>query len=745
MIILDENQHRVASHKEGPALVLAGAGAGKTASIIGRTLELVESGVPSSRILLLTFSRKAAREMRERAMMAFGEGGATIQASTFHAFCGRIFRQYESVIRPPLIKPQAQGNIAHTGTDNTAPSQKIQEHQGDRVTQLDEGGQSHIAMEAIRRQYKDPKEAELALKEMDWRKWLSAYDRLRSEGYTAQAQGAAQMTTDFINAWWRVEFTEAQKDPMAGDLYQFAVWYETEKRLAHVIDFGDLINLPFDFLRANPSALAKLAHRYDQIIIDEAQDMDAAQYQGIQRLARAMPTPNLMLVGDDDQSIYGFRGSSPSVLRYFADIFRPEIYRLERNYRSTREIVQRASQHVAHNRHRIPKEPFSERETEESIFAYRHETDMDVLYWITRRLLQAHADGAPWSSFAVLYRSRRFGPQISALLVRYRIPFVIYGGLSFFEYLEVKFAGAYARLATNPRDSAALRDLSPLLPGVGDRYMDLLHAALMENPTFGFVQAAEACASNRFRTAHQSILKVQKTLRHLLQSNPETWGKTCWEYENSGIRVCLEKADAKEYADDKSALIASLKRRQDNLGFFDQMITDVIHEADAEEAKHPVLLIAGMFVTDAQKKDEDGDRVVLATVHACKGLEFDEVHIPGFVQPLMPWPIDDDRDITTLPPDDQQRIYAQREEERRISYVALTRAKHRLFLHVPGRFVTAANLMLNGAIRAPYLNELGLTAVPAPFQAARMDTAVQATANVIPFRPKPVEEDCRGG
>ncbi len=747
MITLDENQRRVASHRDGPALVLAGAGAGKTASIIGRTLELVNSGVPASRILLLTFSRKAAREMRERARVAFGEGQAEIMASTFHSFCGRILRRNEESIRPPLAKTQV--SVAYTGTEPLFPEPAIQEHQNGRLTQIDEGDQKDIARQAIRRQYLDPKTADEAVKMLPWEDWLSEYDRLRSEGYTALPGNSTQVTDAFAQAWWRVRFKEPAKDPMAAYVFQFAGWYETEKRLAHVIDYADLINLPLDFLRQNKPILIRLAHRYDQIIVDEAQDMDAVQYNGMQMIARAMSSPNLMLVGDDDQSIYGFRGSSPGVLRAFMDVFRPQVYRLERNYRSTKEIVDRASRHVAHNLHRIAKAPFSDREGDQSLFAYTHETDMDALYWITRRIQKMHAEGAPWNSFAVLYRTRLLGPQISALLTQYRIPYVIYGGIGFFEHLEIKFAGALARLAVNPRDITALRNLSPLLPGVGDRYQDVLRTHLAQNPQMGFMQAAELCATGRHRVAFQSMIRLNGTIRHLLRCKPETWGMACWECSDSGIQAYLRKQDEKEYKDDGMALQSAARRRLDNVSFFDLMLAGVIREADAEEAKHPLLLIAGLFVEEDREKEQDGDRVVLATVHACKGLEFDEVHIPGFVEPLMPRIIDDDIDLFTLKPQDRMRVEQQREEERRISYVAMTRAKHRLFLHVPKRFACGATLALNSRLtRSRYLAEMGLEPIQAPEIQAAYNAAQESRfpkANVIPFRPKSIEEDSRNG
>jgi DNA helicase-2/ATP-dependent DNA helicase PcrA len=699
----DAHQQAAIEVGHGYALLLAGAGSGKTASIIGRARYLVESGVSPAQILLVTFSRKAAQEMRSRAAAHIGPRGKAMQIDTFHGFCRKFLSQHAEMVRPGHDEDTAAFHATGSMDLFYEPEQDIEAAPG-QMTTLDETGETRLVRAAVAQIYgKD------TLSGLDWKGWQKAYDRLRSEGLTVSGKGPDTPDHAFLHAWQQASKPEVPA-------FQNAVWvfarrYEHLKLLENVVDFGDLINLTLDILVSNKSLRHTEARRFRYIMVDESQDMDRAQYRLILLLAEAMSKPSLMLVGDDDQAIYGFRGARPSLLRDYTETHKPQVIRLERNYRSTDAIVASAASHIQHNRLRLPKSPFSQRNSVDSVHAYSHASDMRMLDWIVEHLQEQHDKGRPWNDFAVLYRGRILGPQLSAQLTRYRIPFEIFGSRSFFEYLEVRFVIACAGLVANPRDLSALHAVSPLLKGVGDKVLKGIEDVIWKHPQATIWGAAKEYAQGQ-RNGSKVLRRMQELQQQLIalhQGGPLRFATNCWALQGLGMLAHFSGVDQKigRSADEVETVLLSRRKR---LEFLDLLIADTLSDGDAFDS--PFTAIAELGMTDADP-GEVHDRVVLSTVHGVKGMEFREVHIPGFVAPFMPSRRHEGAGEGETPAEAQEQAMAE-EEERRISYVALTRAIDQLYLHIPLSLVLPGTKTRSGLLESSYLSELRLTHIPAP-------------------------------
>jgi len=685
---LDQRQQQVVEHQDGPALVIAGAGAGKTASIIARVVRLVQSGVKPQQILLLTFSRKAAMEMRQRAAKAIGKDAASALAGgTFHVFGSQILRRYFPLCRT-IPTNQEQECDLHTLITPNEESQTIDTKEASfHLTLLEPSQTQKLAKDVALETF-----PEIDKERLPWGLWLHRYELVRCIGITLDRYDDKSIHA-YTEAWlhWNRRVWLIPDEHIEEQLTQemrFARAYEEEKKITNKIDYTDMVNLPMRLFLEHPHIAAAVARRFRYIIVDEAQDTDLAQMTFLYALADHMRKPNIMMVGDDDQTIYAFRGAHPDNLRDFVTRYHPTEIRLEQNYRSTTEIVAASARHITNNLRRLPKAPFSNRSKPDSVTALSHETDREMLDWLVDYFVDQIAKGRSPSEFAVLYRSRTLGPQLSAYLMVQRIPFVIFGSQSFFDAMEIRMTIAVARLIVNPRDTESLRILSPLAPGLGEKNMAAIRRTLRENPGLRIWDAFPRITkpgSKLYRSLADLSTRIH-TIEHL---GPLQLPTSCWDSEGGlNLMDYFHAIDAKQQKTEKP----NLHPRMNKLQLLEEMIATNLADDDPEEP-NPWARISNLVV-QTPEREEQQDRMVLSTIHACKGMEFPEVHIVGFTAPFLP----------TIRKNEEPDI----EEERRTSYVAMTRAIHKLFLHIPEDFDLPQTSWATGHSNPIFLEESGV-------------------------------------
>ncbi|MDX1650015.1 MAG: UvrD-helicase domain-containing protein, partial [Myxococcota bacterium] len=401
---LNPEQRAAVETTEGPLLVHAGAGSGKTRVLVHRIAWLIGvCGIPPEGLLAVTFTNKAAAEMRERVHKLLGPDAAGVWLATFHSTCVRILRR----------------EIGHLGR----PRSFVIYHHSDAI--------GNVA-EALRRHGFDPKSQDA--RRLRWR-----IDQWKNTGWLPAE--AAERATDL-------------------DAEQAAEIYATYQRLlaeANALDFGDLLLLTVELFDRFPEVLRHYQERWQYVMVDEYQDTNRVQYRLVNQLAGAHR--NLCVVGDPDQSIYAWRGADiRNILDFERDFSDARVVTLERNYRSTENILRAAGAVVEHNRDRPEKTMRASRDEGPRVVFYEARTDRDEAQFVVQRILEATRDeGRPHGHFAVFYRTNAQSRPFEEELLKYDVPYVVVGGVRFYDRAEVKDVLAYLRLAVNPADGMALR------------------------------------------------------------------------------------------------------------------------------------------------------------------------------------------------------------------------------------------------------------------------------------------------
>ena len=611
MAKMNDRQQEAVDCLEGALLLLAGAGTGKTTVIVHRIANLVHHGVAASSILAVTFTNKAAKEMRERIGAMLGPALAKeMTISTFHSFCSAVLRKH-------ISKLGYSRNFSIAG----------------------EGYQQGLINEIMKELGQVGQGYDTAL----WRNRISL----------AKAE-----------AWWPDDLRENADYPRASEVADVYERYQTRMRLMDLLDFDDLLCLTVKLWEEHPEILAAYHEKYQYIMIDEYQDTNDVQLKLMTMLAGKRG--NIAVVGDDDQSIYGWRGANIENILHFDSTYpQARVIRLEQNYRSTNIILRAANALIANNRERHVKNLWSSQGDGELIRAVRCADDTAEAAFIARSISeQRPKHGLQWRNFAVLFRSARQSRALEEAFRKQRIPYMLVGGTSFYERKENLDAIAFLEAVQNPHnDLAFLRVVNVPPRGIGDTTIEKLRKLRDETHRSLQALATDAAALARLPADGGAALRefalVLKDFRENRFAQPgQLHDKTAALFERLGYLDGL----AKMYKPRENAL----ERRENVMELLNSI-------AEFEQQTHlgtlEALLERYNLMDANDRADEKGvpqDVVTLMTVHAAKGLEFDTVYVAGMERDLFP----------------HERALAEgnEAEERRLCYVAITRAKRELYL-----------------------------------------------------------------
>ncbi|MBS9768147.1 MAG: UvrD-helicase domain-containing protein [Flavobacteriaceae bacterium] len=615
---LNEEQRIAVEHIDGAALVIASAGSGKTRVLTYRIAHLIANGVSPHNILALTFTNKAAREMKERIAKIVGyEYASALWMGTFHSIFARILR-YEA---------EAFGfNSSFTIYD------------------------ASDAQNAVKLIIKS-----LQLDDTVY-KPKAIYNRI-----SAAKNNLVTANAYVNNAHLRMS-DEAVKRPRTGEIYEL---YSKKCRTANAMDFDDLLLYTNILFQNHPEILAKYQQRFSHILVDEYQDTNRAQYMIVKKLGELHR--NVFMVGDDAQSIYSFRGAKiENILNFQKDYADAKLFKLERNYRSTQNIVNAANSVIAKNKGQLQKEAYSMNSEGNKVKILKALTDSEEGFLVAKELFTFYHQGDnEYSDFAILYRTNSQSRILEEALRKRNIPYKIYGGLSFYQRKEIKDMLAYLRLIANPNDEEALRRIINYPKrGIGGTTLDKVATiGLSEGKTMFDVLATATQYTQYFNAGTCKKLQGFANLILGYRTNLETTSAVDLARE-----VALQTGILQELRADKTPEGIS---RYDNLNELLNGIQEFSETAQEEglEDKLATYLENVALLTDMDKEDdEDKNYVTLMTIHASKGLEFKNVFIVGLEEKLFPSDIGGDLTEKNL------------EEERRLFYVALTRAKEQAWL-----------------------------------------------------------------
>jgi DNA helicase-2/ATP-dependent DNA helicase PcrA len=618
-------QREAVTHFEGPLLVLAGAGSGKTRVITRRVVYLLQQGVRPWNILAITFTNKAAGEMRQRIEALVPK--CPIWISTFHSFGARILR---------LHADRLGLDRNFTIYDQTDRAKVVKEALAD--VNLDKG---RFTPEGIGSAISKAKN-----------------QLLNPERYASQA-------SDFFSE------TVAHVYPA----------YEKRLRDASALDFDDLLLWPALALKHDPELRAELDARFRFVLIDEYQDTNLAQYDIARGLS--MDHPNLCVVGDPDQSIYGWRGADiRNILEFERDFPGARVLTLDRNYRSTKAILHAASRLIAHNRQRKPKTLHTENPAGQPVTVLTFENGQHEAESIAQRIREAVTSGKRnFRDFAIFLRVNALSLALEKAFVKERVPYQIVRGLAFYDRKENRDVLAYLRLLLNPRDNLSFeRAIAEPTRGIGKVSLEHLRG-YAEPRELSLLQAAAEVAKipaikGKAAAGLAEFARIMADLRQVLEQPPDEVMREV--LERSGYRLMLlESRDTED---------------QDRLANVEQLITDAKQFAAEDSSRTISDYVENItLASDVDSWNERQDCVSVMTLHAAKGLEFPVVFMAAVEQGLLPH----ERSLT-----DTEEL----EEERRLAFVGMTRAKEELYLcHARLRAFRGSELY---AIPSPFLDEL---------------------------------------
>ena len=639
---LNEQQRKAVLHVNGPLMIVAGAGSGKTKVLTTRIAHLMANGVDAFHILALTFTNKAAKEMKERIEHILGNNEArNLYIGTFHSVFARILR----------------GEAHRLGYPNS-------------FTIYDTDDARSVVKTVINELNIDDK----------LYKPNTIYNRISA------AKNALVGPDEYRNDYYIQQEDMRSNRPLTAQIYDA---YAKRCFKNGAMDFDDLLFNMYKLLKLFPEALIKYQSKFRYILIDEYQDTNPAQYEIIKLLAAQHE--NICVVGDDAQSIYSFRGATiENILQFQKDYDDVSIIKLEQNYRSTQNILNVANELIGNNKGQIPKNLWTENSTGEKIKLVRTMTDNEegkfVADAIQEQKLRNHFAN---KDFAILYRTNAQSRAFEESLRRMGIPYIIYGGISFYQRKEIKDYIAYLRVIVNPNDEEALkRIINYPVRGIGKTTIDRAILAANENNVTMW-QVLERAKEFGFKAGTLESIDAFVLLIRSCQSMLAKHNA----YEIA-FHVGKQTNFVKELFNDKSAEgVARYENIQELLNSIKEWIETPMNEEDGEvgDKSLAAYLQQITLLTDADQKDPDADVVKLMTVHAAKGLEFQCVFVAGLEEMLFP----SGMSINTR---------EELEEERRLFYVAITRAKARLWLTYANSRYRFGNLVQNEPSR--FLEEL---------------------------------------
>ncbi len=601
---LNPAQREAVTSADSHLLVLAGAGSGKTRALVHRISWLVEvEQVSPFSILAVTFTNKAAREMRQRIERLLGVPVGGMWVGTFHGLAHRLLQTHNRDAGLP-----------------------------DNFQILDSDDQTRV----IKRLYQalDIDDSRWPVKQTQW--FINAQ---KDEGL-------------------RARHLQASQDPFHRTMHRLYAAYEESCERGGMVDFGELLLRAHELWLNKPELLQHYQQRFRHILVDEFQDTNSVQYAWLRVLAGK--DSRVTVVGDDDQSIYGWRGARiENILNFNCDFPDVKTVRLEQNYRSTQNILQAANAVIAKNGDRLGKNLWTEGPDGEPISLYAAFNEQDEARFITEQAKQWANKGNRWSDIGVLYRSNAQSRVLEDALIRAQLPYRIYGGHKFYERMEIRNALAYLRLLTNRQDDAAFeRVINTPTRGIGeksaltlrqlarDEGMSLWHAAEKA--------VAEKLFPSRAATAINGFLQLVDGLQQEVEGLPL----------HEQVEAMLQRTDLMAFHGREKGERG--QARKENLA----ELVSACREFSAEDPERPALpqfLSEAMLNAGERQADSDQDAIQLMTLHSAKGLEFPLVFMAGMEENLFPH---------RMSGDEPGRL----EEERRLAYVGVTRAMEKLFL-----------------------------------------------------------------
>ena len=614
---LNDSQREAVEYCDGPSLVIAGAGSGKTRVLTYKIAYLLEQGYKPWNILALTFTNKAAREMKERIGVLVGDKVARyLVMGTFHSVFSRILRS------------EAEAMGYHSN-----------------FTIYDESDSRSLIKTIVH-------ELELDDKQYKPAGVHSRISMAKNQLITADDYGRDS------------DLLARDKNAKMDDIYRIYAIYEERMRQANAMDFDDLLVVTYQLFAKRPDVCDRYADRFGYILVDEYQDTNSVQQRIVLQLAAKHR--HICAVGDDYQSIYAFRGARIDNILHFKDCLGgARIFKLERNYRSTPQIVEAANSLMKHNQHQIDKEVYSENQTGDKVLYRQLYSDREEAAVVCKMIRSIkRQDGCQYSDFAILYRTNAQSRTFEDELRSHAMPYRIFGGLSFYQRKEIKDIIAYFRVVVNPDDEEALkRIINYPARGIGNTTLDKVIACAQE--------------------AHVSLW----TVLHHLQDYPTglrrpAIGKlTAFAQMIDGFCDRLAEQDACQLGEAiirESGVYADLSQgtgpeelsRRENLEELMSSMSEFVESQREEDGGQHIgladFLQTVSLLSDLDSDDEGDDKVSLMTVHAAKGLEFATVFVVGLEEKIFPSML-----VSTL---------RELEEERRLLYVAITRAKRHCIL-----------------------------------------------------------------
>jgi DNA helicase-2/ATP-dependent DNA helicase PcrA len=609
---LNESQKEAVINSEGPSLIIAGAGAGKTRVLTYRIVHLLNKGVPAGKILALTFTNKAAREMKERiTRIVSPEVARYLWMGTFHSVFSKFLR----------MEAEKLGYKSSFTIYDSSDSKSL--------------------IRTILRE-------------------LSLDDNIYKPGVIASRISSAKnnLVTSGMYAGDSSlqEYDRANRMPLLADIYRT---YASRCFKANAMDFDDLLLNTNILFRDFPDVLAKYQDKFSYVLVDEYQDTNYSQYLIVKKLAAAHH--NLCVVGDDAQSIYSFRGARiENILEFKNDYADYQLFKLEQNYRSTQIIVNAANTIIANNEGQIKKNVVSMNETGEKIQVFQAVTDSEEGFNVASDIFDKRfSQQLNWSDFAILYRTNAQSRIFEETLRRKNIPYKIYGGLSFYERKEIKDILSYFRMVINPEDEEALkRSVNYPKRGIGDTTVEKIFELAAEHNVTGWSILNDAAKYPvHFNAVTAKKLKLYSDVITNLRLNSDSV-----DAFTKAREIALGSGIMRELKEGKSPEEVS---RYENL---EELLNAIkVFTEAAETNGEPSFLEAYManvaLLTDQDtENEEDRNKITLMTMHSAKGLEFKHVYIVGMEDTLFPSPM-------------SSGSARELEEERRLFYVAVTRAE----------------------------------------------------------------------
>ena len=605
---LNDMQKKAVLQTEGPVLILAGAGSGKTGALTVRIAHLLETGVKPWNILAITFTNKAAREMRERVEKLVGDGARDMWISTFHSTCVRILRR----------------EIHHLDYDN-------------QFSIYDGDDQEKIMREAFKRLNMSTTDKTFSVKGA-----MSVISSLKEE-----------MTS------WEEYSQKVDKNDLKA--VRIARVYQTYQRMLkenNALDFDDLIYKTVLLFRQYPEVLERYQDRFQYIMVDEYQDTNTSQYELVAMLANKYK--NLCVVGDDDQSIYGWRGANiRNILDFEKDFPDTTVIKLEQNYRSTKKILEAANAVIHNNQTRKDKTLWTENDAGSILHIYKADNEYDECRFVAEKIMELEKAGRKRNEMAVLYRTNAQSRAVEDQMVKKGIPYRLFGGVRFYERKEIRDILSYLKVMANPADTIALRRIINVPKrGIGETSLDKLAAFAEEQniPLYGALSRLDEITSLKTRAAkfkdfyelfeHLKVDAADLSVAELIDAIVKRTGY---------LQLLME-----EGTDEALSRI--------------QNIDEFVNKAAEYQKNNPEGNLEGFLeevalVADIDNYEEGEEAVALMTLHSAKGLEFPYVFIIGMEEGMFPG-------FRAVMYGSEKDI----EEERRLCYVGITRAKEELFL-----------------------------------------------------------------